>query len=94
MLREEFQNRLEQVDEPGFTEYSDEDWGTIDFVYTWHPAVDTKDDIVLLFSKFGLTVIYDMLPRAQKVMRQENKLIEMRQALAFEEEGLRNLSIR
>lgn len=60
MTRQEFEGRI------GHT-VSDEDYSTIEYVYTWHPAINEvngKIQIADLYMNYGMTVIEDMMERA------------------------------
>lgn len=50
---------------------SDEDYKLIEFVYNYHPCNFDHEAIATLVSEFGMTLIYDMLPRAQAAMEHE-----------------------
>lgn len=76
MNKQEFNNRVEMFkgEEPTLTE---QQYKTIEYVYTWHPAIDAvkgKDQIAYLYSEFGMRVIYDMLPTAQEAEDAEQEL--------------------
>ena len=48
---------------------SDQDYKVIEKVYQFHPAVSEtcgKEEVAELYKSFGMTVFYDMLPRAEK----------------------------
>ncbi len=55
----------------------DEEYGTIEYVYTWHPAIsetEGKDQITRLYTDYGMTVIEDMVERAGKMEKLEGDL--------------------
>jgi len=57
---------------------SDEEYGTIEYVYTWHPAIsetEGKDQITRLYTDYGMTVIEDMMERAGKMEKLEGELM-------------------
>ena len=58
---------------------TNEEYGNIEFVYTYHPSIGDKKAIVKLWADFGNKIIEDMMPRARMVMQAEN---DMRRAEA------------
>ncbi len=57
---------------------SDEEYSTIEYVYTWHPAIsetEGKDQIADLYMNYGMTVIADMVDRAGKMEKLEGELM-------------------
>lgn len=56
---------------------SDEEYSTIEYVYTWHPAIDEmkgKSQIADLYTYYGMTVIEDMVERAGKMEKLDREL--------------------
>lgn len=56
---------------------SDEEYSTIEYVYTWHPAIDDvngKGQIADLYKYYGMTVIEDMVERAGKMEKLDGDL--------------------
>jgi hypothetical protein len=56
---------------------SNEEYGTIEYVYTWHPAIsetEGKTQIARLYTDYGMTVIEDMLERDGKMEKLEGEL--------------------
>lgn len=56
---------------------SDADYGIIETVYQWHPSirnVSGKEEVAELYKSFGMTVFFDMLPRAEKACELEKEL--------------------
>lgn len=64
MLRSEFDYLMRSCGQDP-SEITADDYGLIDYVYTWYPddAMD-KELIVFLLSKFGMKIIDDMIGRA------------------------------
>lgn len=63
---------------------SNEEYSTIEYVYTWHPAIDEvngKDQIADLYKYYGMTVIEDMVGRAGKMAELEEELEEAREKI-------------
>lgn len=78
MTREEFEKQLEATGcSPIMQCITDEEYSLIEKVYQFHPSISEtngKVEIAELFSKFGMSVIRDMEPRADVMMRLENEL--------------------
>ena len=72
MLREEFNERLDRLNEGYVTDLqmpypTDEEYKIIEMVYSWYPDVYgrfDKDECVRLYHKFGMIIFYDMEKRA------------------------------
>ena len=61
-MKTEFQERINQP-------ISDSDYAIVETVYTWHPSIDScngKDQLAYLYDNFGMRIIRDMLPTAEK----------------------------
>ena len=61
----------------------DSDYEIIEVVYAFHPAISEvrgKEQIALIYTTFGMTVINDMLPRAIKARELENKISQAKAA--------------
>lgn len=70
MMKNEFEKLIGKA-------VSNEEYGTIEYVYTWHPAIsetDGKDQITRLYTDYGMTVIEDMVERARKMETAERDL--------------------
>lgn len=51
-----------------------EEYKTIEYVYTWHPAISEtkgKQQIAMLYVEFGMSLIHDMVPRANEMKTTE-----------------------
>ena len=57
---------------------SDEDYKLIEFVYNYYPCNFDHQAIAHLVSEFGMTIIYDLLPRAQAAMEHEMRIERLR----------------
>jgi len=60
MMKQEFEKLIH-------AEISDEDYRTIEYVYTWYPTISEtngKDQIADLYLSFGMPIIEDMVERA------------------------------
>lgn len=63
---------------------TDEDYKAIEFVYTFHPAIDEcdgKKQIVDLVGNFGMRIVFDMLPTARKARGIEAAIASTREQL-------------
>lgn len=70
MIKEEFQDMIGQI-------VSDEDYKVIEKVYQFHPAVNEvsgKEEVAELYKSFGMTIFYDLLPRAERNCDLEKQL--------------------
>ncbi len=66
-------------------EVSDSEYETIEYVYTWHPAIDevkSKAQIARLYTDYGMTVIKDMLPRTRSMEALDRQLREAQKVVA------------
>ena len=63
----------------------------IETVYTYHPKVKDKDTIAELFCRFGLILILDMHPRAERIMQKEREIQLAKQNLAKLQEEMEML---
>jgi hypothetical protein len=63
---------------------NDEEYDTIEYVYTWYPAIseiDGKAQIAKLYTDFGMPIIEDMVGRAGKMEKAERDLQLFRKEL-------------
>ena len=70
MMKNEFEKLVGKM-------VSDEEYSTIEYVYTWHPAIsetEGKDQITNLYMNYGMTVIEDMVERAGRMENLEGDL--------------------
>lgn len=71
MLRSEFDFLMESYGQDP-KEITVEDYGLINYVYTWYPDDNMdKEMIVFLLSKFGMKIISDMIGRAYRAERED-----------------------
>jgi hypothetical protein len=57
MMKNEFEDHIGHA-------VSDEEYSTIEYVHTWHPAIsetEGKAQIAKLYTDYGMTVIEDMV---------------------------------
>ena len=77
MTHEEFMEALYQVEdrlEELLHKPSEEEFRAINLVYMYHPAISHTSDkgreqIAELYAVFGMTLIWDMIPRAEAILR-------------------------
>jgi len=67
MMKQEFINLINAKTADSRTDFNDDNYAIIEKVYMFHPAIDGKDSIIDLYLTFGMTIIIDMLPRAEKI---------------------------
>ena len=78
MTREEFTSRIERA-------ITDEQYAIVEKVYLYHPSIDAvkgKGQIAYLYDTFGMRVILDMLPTAEKAKDLERQMRILREELA------------
>lgn len=87
MMKKEFEKLIRKT-------VSDEEYGTIEYVYTWHPAIsetEGKAQIARLYTDYGMTVIEDMVERAGKMETAERDLRVARTNVAIIQNRIREL---
>ncbi|MGN0697039.1 MAG: hypothetical protein ACI4J5_09780 [Oscillospiraceae bacterium] len=80
MTDTEFLSRLPE----GTRKPTDKEFEDITFVYDYHPCIDPvkgKDQIAMLYSTFGMRIIYDMYETATAVCVIESERRECREKL-------------
>ena len=83
MNKSEFIHACESITCAKNLTISDFDYEKIEVVYTFHPAISEvhgKEQIALIYTTFGMTVINDMLSRAIKARELENKISQAKAA--------------
>ncbi len=77
MMREEFEGII--IDKfGGEIGITSEDYAEIEFVYTWHPAIETKNQIADIFLAGGMCVIRDMMETAKMAKDIEDEGVRLR----------------
>lgn len=64
---------------------SDNDYKSVEFVYTWHPAiskVNGKEQIARIYVDFGMSVISDMIPRSRLMRERETEFMRIQSSLS------------
>jgi hypothetical protein len=88
MMKNEFEDRIGNP-------VSDEEYGTIEYVYTWHPAITEtggKTQIADLYTNYGMTVIEDMVERAGKMEKLDGDLKVAQRQVTFVQDRIKALS--
>ena len=70
------------------TRICDADYAAIELVYLYHPAVEDKNAIALIWVMGGRALIEEMTPRAEYVKRTEEEVNALRNELAKAEKRL------
>lgn len=92
MQRSEFAYELEKLGKKD--DLTDQQYKEVEYVYTYYPAISEtvgKRQIAELLATFGMTIIYDMTPRAEEAEKLELDLMAARHKVTVAEEALRNL---
>ena len=79
MHKSEFLNKVHELDAEKGSYICQNDYSIIEYVYTWHPAIDAikgKEQIAYLYVNFGMRLIKDMVDTATKMEKAENKLMK------------------
>lgn len=99
MTHEEFMEALYQVEdrlEELLHKPSEEEFRAINLVYMYHPAISHTSDkgreqIAELYAVFGMTLIWDMIPRAEAILKAEDAVTEAKVAYENAEQALEEL---
>ena len=73
---------------------SDEEYSTIEYVYTWYPTIsetDGKNQIAKLYTDFGMPLIEDMMERAGKMENLDKDLHKARSQVTFVKDRIKAL---
>ena len=84
MMKNEFIERVKQINGGIYPELTDKDWEIIEKVYTYHPAINEvagKDQIAYLYFHFGMRVIKDMYSTAEAAEELEKRILNLRTEL-------------
>lgn len=84
MMRNEFIERVRKINGGLYPEFTNEDWSTIQMVYTYHPSINEvtgKDQIAYLYFHFGMRIIKDMLTTAVQCKDLEEQIFAKRSEL-------------
>lgn len=74
---------------------TDEEYKVIEYVFQWHPAIseaEGKEQIATLYRDFGVVIIRDMFPRAEKAHEIEVRLREAQREVERIQDELAALS--
>lgn len=89
MTKQEFLDRVQAVFESEGIKgvkagISDNDYRSVEFVYTWHPAiseVNGKEQIAKIYVDFGMSVISDMVSRSHIMREKETELMRLQSSI-------------
>ena len=87
MMRNEFEVL---VDKP----ISDEEYSTIEYVYTWYPTIsetDGKNQIAKFYTDFGMPIIEDMVERAGKMEKLDGDLKSAQRQVTIVQDRIKQL---
>nr|WP_288829786.1 hypothetical protein [uncultured Clostridium sp.] len=87
MMKQEFEKLIH-------AEIGDEDYRTIEYVYTWYPTISEtggKDQIAMLYTLFGMPIIEDMVERAGKMENLDKDLHKARSQVTFVKDRIKAL---
>lgn len=93
MTREEFKERLEKIPSK-YHSFSTDDYILIEYVYTWHPAIDNmtgKDQIAGIYALGGIMLIRDMYARAKKAEEADRKIRAIRKDIQGMEQQIADI---
>lgn len=87
MMKHEFEKLIGKT-------VSDEDYSTIEYVYTWYPTIsetEGKAQIAKLYMDFGMPLIEDMVERAGKTEKVEGDLIAAQRQVTIVQDRIKAL---
>lgn len=95
MMYDEFINRLPEGTRPP----TDNEYEEIERVYASHPSIsehghEGQEQIARLYSEFGMRIIRDMMPTAEKAEQLRTELIAARSRVERLTEELKELSMK
>jgi len=73
---------------------SDEEYSTIEYVYTWYPTISEtggKDQIAMLYTLFGMPLIEDMVDRAGKMEKLDSDLKSAQRQVTIVQDRIKQL---
>ena len=96
MNRGEFKQAVDSVlpKDKEVPEYTDRDYEIIEYVYNFHPSISEtqgRKQIAELFVNFGMTLINDMVPRAELMEKKEKELSAAREAIRKIEKEIKDI---
>lgn len=88
MMKEEF------MEVAGVKKLSDEDYGLIEYVYTFHPLISEtqgKAQVAFLYNNFGVEIFKEMEAKAVMAQEIESRIHDLERSLADERKKLSEL---
>ena len=91
MMKSEFIDLLFDMHEDDYLvpNISEEDFRTIETVYTYYPKFGDKYEAASLYDTYGINIFKDMLPRARNIMRLTERVEKIRKELEETEKALK-----
>lgn len=87
MMKNEFEDIVQHA-------VSEEDYRTIEYVYTWYPTISEtggKDQIAMLYTLFGMPIIEDMVERAGKMEKLDGDLKSAQRQVTIVQDRIKQL---
>ena len=84
MMKEEFEKLVTRP-------FTASEYKEIEYVYNYHPSIENKAQIASLYDEFGMRIIRDMRPTAEKAEEYESEMRVLRAKLANVETAYKNL---
>lgn len=84
MMKEEFEKLTTRP-------FTASEYKEIEYVYNYHPSIGNKAQIASLYNEFGMRIIRDMRPTAEKAEEYESEMRVLRAKLASVETAYKNL---
>lgn len=87
MMKQEFEKLIH-------AEIGDEDYRTIEYVYTWYPTISEtsgKNQIAKLYTDFGMPIIEDMVERAGKMEKLDSDLKSAQRQVVIVQDRIKQL---
>lgn len=81
MMKQEFIQLLNEKTNDSRQDFPDDQYQVIEKVYMFHPSIKDKQAIVDLYWQFGISVIKDMLPRAEALEELEKEIHKHQMAI-------------
>lgn len=74
MMKEEFEKLVTRP-------FTASEYKEIEYVYNYHPSIENKAQIAALYDEFGMRIIRDMRPTAEKADEYESEMRVLRAKL-------------
>ena len=84
MMKEEFEKLVTRP-------FTASEYKEIEYVYNYHPSIENKAQIASLYDEFGMRIIRDMQPTAEKAEEYESEMRALRAKLYYVKAAYENL---